>query len=131
MSIAMEQPRTVPDRPLSRRERDWITEILQSNPAWADVDFAATRVVGECACGKCNTVYLDSDRPQNPPLLGTKGYIGRIEVRTADEFGITITLDQCDGKLNELYVDFLDLSPEGNRGAPWQWSEVAHTVTRM
>jgi hypothetical protein len=127
----MEEPRAVPKRPLSTREREWITEILQSNPAWADVDLAATRVVGECACGKCNTVYLDSDRPQNPRLLGTKGYIGRIEIRTADEFGITITLDQGDGKLYELYVNFLDLSPEDNRGAPSQWNEVAHIVTRM
>ena len=129
----MEEPkrRAVPERPLSKRERDWIAEILQINPAWADVDFAATRVVGDCACGKCHTVYLDSDLPQNPRLSGTKGYIGRIEIRTADEFGITITLDQGDGKLYELYVDFLDLSPEGNRGAPPQWSEVAHIVTSM
>jgi hypothetical protein len=125
------KPRAVPERPLSRRERDWITEILQSNPAWADVDFAATRVVGECPCGECQAVYLDSDSPQNPPLLGTKGYIGRIEIRTADEFGIMITLDQRDGKLYELYVDFSDLSPEGNRGVPGQWSEVTHTVTSM
>jgi hypothetical protein len=125
------KPRAVPERPLSRRERDWIAEILQSNSAWADVDFAATRVVGKCACGQCHTVYLDSDRPQNPRLSGTKGYIGRIEIRTADEFGITITLDQGDGKLYELYVDFLDLSPEGNRGAPSQWTELAHIVTTM
>jgi hypothetical protein len=77
------------------------------------------------------TVYLDSPKPQNPSLAGTRGYIGRIEIRTADDFGITVTLDQHDGRLSELYVDPLDLREPGGRILPDQWQETGHITTPM
>lgn len=123
--------RDIVPRPLGARERSWIQEILQSHAGWADVDLTQTQVVGECSCGECNTVYLDSPSAQNPRLAGTRGYIGRIEIRTNDEFGITITLDQSGGKLSELYVSSLDLSPSGNRRIPAVWTEKARVVTKM
>ena len=104
---------------------------MEHDPRWADVDLNDTQVVAECDCGKCKTVYLDSSSPQNPSLAGTKGYIGRIEIRTIDDFGITITLDQKDGRLSELYVDPMDLIEPGNRIAPDQWQEKGHIVTPM
>jgi len=123
--------RNVTPRALSDREQSWVKEILENHPDWADVDVSGTQVVAECGCGKCSTVYLHSARAHNPRLAGTKGYIGRIEIRTHDEFGITVTLDQHDGILSELYVDFLDLTDAGDRDPPQTWSEEAHTVTRM
>jgi hypothetical protein len=121
----------IPPRALSAQEQSWVQEILQGHPDWADVELSSTRVTAECECGNCNAAYLEADSPQNPRLQGTRGYIGRVEIRTADEFGITVTLDQQDGRLDQLYVDFLDLSPKGNRPRPFSWWETAHIYTRM
>ena len=101
------------------------------HPDWADVDLSTTLVTAECDCGNCLAAYLAADHPQNPRLKGTKGYIGRIEIRTDEDFGITVTLDQHDGNLDQLYVDFLDLSAQGNRPRPTQCREVAHVYTKM
>jgi hypothetical protein len=118
-------------RLLNEHEQSWVQEILQGHPDWADVDLSTTRVTAECDCGNCNAAYLEADSPQNPRLKGTKGYIGRIEIRTAEAFGITVTLDQHDGNLDQLYVDFLDLEEKGDRRRPSQWRELAHIYTKM
>lgn len=88
--------RQIPARDLSPQEYAWIQEILNANELWSDARFSATRVVAVCDCGECRTAYLDG--PQTPSLQGTRGYIGRIEIRTDNDFGITVTLDQLDGK---------------------------------
>src|SRR5271156_5305587 len=108
--------RPIPARSLSAQERGWMQEILDSNRLWSDVDLSTTKVIAECDCGECRTAFLDS--PQNQSLRGTRGYIGRIEIRTNNEFGITVTLDHLDGKLSELYVNAVDLSDEGSRRFP-------------
>jgi|SRR5579864_5405367 len=119
----------IPARDLNQQERSWIQEILDTNKIWADVDLGAAKVIAECDCGECRTAYLES--PANPSLKGTKGYIGRIEIRTSNEFGITVTLDQLDGRLSELYVNAVDLSDEGTRPFPDRWEEIAHIVEPM
>jgi hypothetical protein len=121
----------IPPRPLTIRERELITEILQANAAWADVDASGIRVVAKCDCGNCRSVYLDSDEPQNPSARGTHGYIGRMEIRTIDDFGVTVTLDQRDGRLDELYVNYVDLAAAGDRTLPENWKEIAHTTEPM
>jgi len=121
----------IPERELTAQERAWITDILQANTSWADVDPSGTRVWAECDCGLCRSIYLRSDVRQNPSLLGTRGYIGRIEIRTADDFGITVTLDHLDGALDELYVNYVDLSERGDRTLPEHWREVARTAVAM
>jgi hypothetical protein len=120
-------------RVLSQQERSWIREIIEHNPRWADVDadLEGIRAVAECDCGTCNSVYLESVSPQNPSLAGTKGYVGRIEIITFDDFMITITLDQIEGKLYELYVNSLDLREPGDRRPSELWQEKAHIVTPM
>jgi hypothetical protein len=62
---------------------------------------------------------------------GTRGYIGRIEIRTDNEYGITVTLDQLDGRLSELYVNAVDLRDDGSRPFPDRWGELAHIVEPM
>jgi hypothetical protein len=121
--------RQIPARDLNAQERAWIQDILNTNTLWSDVDLSATKVVAECDCGECRTVYLDS--PENPSVRGTRGYIGRIEIRTNNDFGITVTLDQLDGKLSELYVNAVDLSDDGSRPFPEQWGELVHIVEPM
>ena len=113
------------------QERSWIREILEHNPKWAGVDIDSTCVIAECDCGKCKTVFLDSDVPQNPSLGRTKGYVGRIEIRTDDDFGISVALDQLNGKLGGLYIDAVDLRNPGNRPFPEHWRERGRTVTPM
>ena len=129
----MHVPRKTPisPRPLSKQERSWIREILEQNPRWADVDLNDAQAVAVCDCGKCRTIYLQNSAQQNPSLAGTRGYVGRIEIMTEDDFMITITLDQSDGVLSELYVDPLDLLEPGNRILPDQWREKSHTVVPM
>jgi len=60
-----------------------------------------------------------------------RGYIGRIEISTDDDFLITVTLDQRDGKLSELYVDPLDLREAGGRTLPPVWQEKGRKVIPM
>jgi hypothetical protein len=121
--------RPVPARDPSGQERAWIQEILNSNPLWSDVDLSPTKVVAECDCGECRTVYLEG--PQSQAGEGTQGYLGRIEIRTDNEFGITVTLDQLDGRPSELYVSAVDLSDDGSRPFPDRWGELAHIVEPM
>jgi len=123
--------RAITPRTLSHQESLWIQEIVANNPRWKRVDLSNTQVIAECDCGKCKTVYLSSPLPHQPGLEGTKGYIGRIEIVTFDEFLITVTLDQQDGKLGELYVDPLDLREPGDRLLAESWVEKSHTVTAM
>jgi hypothetical protein len=113
--------RQIPARDLNARERSWIQEILNVNRLWSDVDLSAAKVVTECNCGECQTAYLSS--PQNQAVAGTRGYIGRIEIRTDNDFGITVTLDQLDGRLSELYVNAVDLSDDDSRPFPDSWGE--------
>ncbi len=121
----------IPPRPLTVQERMLIEQILQANAGWADVDVSGMRVVAECDCGECGTVYLDSDKPQNPSARGTSGYLGRLEIRTTDDFGITVSLDQADGKLDELYINGVDLGATGDRRMPKEWQELSRvTVVR-
>src|SRR5580704_6550476 len=122
------QRKSISPRPLSTQEQSWIREILEQNPRWADVDVGDTQAIAECDCGSCKTIYLQSSAPQNPSLAGTRGYIGRIEIMTADDFMITITLDQFDGILSELDVNPLDLLEPGTRTLPVRWQEKSHRV---
>ena len=133
MSDYLRLPLRKPTEPrsLSPQERSWIHEILEHNPRWADVDLNAARVIAQCDCGKCRTIFLDSLLPQNPLLAGTKGWVGRIEIRTSDDFGITIALDQLNGSLSGLYVDAVDLTDAADRPFPDQWQEKVHIVTAM
>ena len=121
--------RKIAERDLSPQERGWIQEILNAKSVWSDIDLESTKVIAECDCGECRSVYLDG--PRNPALTGTVGYIGRIEIRTVNEFGITVTLDQLNGKLSELYVSAMDLSDDGTRSFPDKWDEIVRIVEPM
>jgi hypothetical protein len=122
---------SIAERDLTVPERTWISQILRANQLWSGASLNATRVVGKCACGECRTVYLESPVPQNPQLQGTRGYVGRIDIRTTNGFGITVTLDQIDGKLFELYINHVDPSEDGNRTFPENWEEAASVVEPM
>lgn len=78
-----------------------------------------------------SNVYAAGNLIASDDQTGTKGYVGRLEIRTADNFGITVTLNRHDGWLDELYVDYLDLEERGDRPQPLEWTELAHICTKM
>lgn len=117
-------------RPLTQQEESWVREILDGNPKWNGVSAALVTVIAEVVEGSSRSMRLSTDTPAKG-LAGTKGYIGRLDIRTSDNFGITVTLDQHDGHLYELYVDFLDLEDRGDRPRPLKWKEVAHVHKEM
>jgi hypothetical protein len=120
-----------PLRSLTQQEQSWIREILNGNPEWTSFDPSSIRILAESVVGNSRTMKLYTENPSRRDQRGTKGYIGRVEIRTADNFGITVTVDQHDGLPDELYVDFLDLEERGDRLPPAEWEELAHIYTRM
>jgi hypothetical protein len=121
----------IPVRPLTQQEQAWMTEILGGNPEWADISANSISVIEETVSGNSQTMKLFTEAPAKKKLSETKGYVGRLEIRTADNFGITVTLDQYNGLLDELYVDFLDLEEKGDRPRPLEWEELVHIYTSM
>src|ERR1700712_322549 len=95
-------------RPLTQQEQLWVSEILAGNPKWNGVSAALVTVIAEVVEGNSRELKLSIETAVKG-LAGTKGYIGRLDIRTSDNFGVTVTLDQHDGLLDELYIDFLDL----------------------
>jgi hypothetical protein len=118
-------------RSLTQQERSWVAEILSGHTEWSEVDVNEIHVLREHTTGNMRTVELSNGKNPIPSLRGTRGYIGRIEARTADNFGITVTLDQYNGLLAELHIDFLDLQEPGNRAKPNEWKELVHIYTKM
>lgn len=118
-------------RSLTQQERLWVAEILSGHPEWSEVNLNQIYVLDEHINGNMRTMELSKCAIPIPSLRGTKGYLGRIEVRTADNFGLTVTLDQYDGSLQELHIDFLDLQEPGDRFKPNEWQELAHIYTKM
>jgi hypothetical protein len=118
-------------RSLTQQERSWVAEILGGHPEWSEVDLDEIYVLDEHGTGNMRTMELSKGAIPISKLRGTKGYLGRIEVRTADNFGLTVTLDQYDGSLEELHVDFLDLQEPGDRPKPNEWQELVHIYTKM
>lgn len=118
-------------RPLTPQERPWVTEILSGHLEWFKVDLNEIHVRAESSTGNMHTMKLSKGTFQVECLRGTKGYLGRIEMRTADNFGITVTLDHYDGSLKEFHVDFLDLEEPGDRPQHQEWLELAHVYTKM
>ncbi len=118
-------------RSLPQQEQSWVKEILDVNPEWMDVNVSSLKVNVETVAGNSRTMKLCMDGPPKQNQAGTKGYLGRLEIRTSDNFGITVTLHQHDGSLDELYVDYLDLEERGDRLRPLKWEELARVCTRM
>ncbi len=79
-----------PPRSLTQQEQSWVKEILDLNPEWTDVSVSSIKVNIESVAGNSRTMKLSMDGPLKQNQTGTKGYVGRLEIRTADNFGIKL-----------------------------------------
>ena len=118
-------------RPLTKRESDWILEILQTSEEWRDADISRTQVIAQGPCDEGLSFVFQSPDPENPyGSEGGAGYIGRLVICTADDSMIEIRLTQGDGRLRDLFVLFVD-PKHPNRSLPESWTEVSHEAIAM
>lgn len=59
--------------------------------------------------------------------LGSAGFIGRVVIVTVDGSLIEVRLDQVNGRLQELFVLFVD-PKQPDRTLPDEWVETSHEV---
>jgi hypothetical protein len=101
-----------PSRPLSERERDILTALLEPDfPGAAELraQVPRTEVTGRCPCG-CPTVYLDVPVDVAPSPVVTRGGLAPVEagVDTADHTVQQIILFVRDGRLAALETWWID-----------------------
>jgi hypothetical protein len=119
--------RDIAPRPLTEREATWIHEILQARDDWKGADISRTEVVGEGPCDEGKSILLRAPEPENPRPEQGAGYVGRVVIGTGDGSLIEARLTQSDGRLQELFVLFVD-PKHPRRGLPDSWTEVSHEV---
>jgi hypothetical protein len=120
--------RDIEPRPLTARESTWIREILQSSQGWENADISRTKVVAEGPCDEGVSILLRAPEPENPDERGPiAGYVGRIVICTSDGGLIEVRLTQSEGRLQELFVLFVD-PQHPRRKMPDSWTESSHEV---
>ena len=114
-------------RPLTERERGWVTEILNVNKLWADVTVGDLFAVGKCGCG-CGTVVLERPpEPQNPRMAGKWGPVGFIYIFTRNRGLVTVMLYHDKGYLSILEAVYDDYEKDF-QPLPETWEEAQRTV---
>lgn len=117
--------RGIEPRPLTERESEWIREILQTSEEWRGADISRTQVIGEGPCDEGISILLQAPEPENSKAGSMADYIGRLVICTDDDSVIEVRLTQSYGKLNELFVLFVD-PKHPRRKLPASWIEVSH-----
>jgi hypothetical protein len=117
-------------RPLTKRESDWIGEILQTSKEWRDADSSRTQVTAQGSCDEGLSFVLQAPGPENPRSGRGAGYIGRLVICTTDDSMIEVRLTQADARLRELFVLFVD-PKHPSRSLPESWAEVSHDAIAM
>jgi hypothetical protein len=111
-------------RPLTERESGWVRDILNASAAWRGVDFSKTQVVAEGQEDEGICFVLRADEPENlnePSLLES---VGNLWIHVDDGGTINVQLSQWRGRLQELYVLYID-PKHPNRSLPDEWVEVS------
>jgi hypothetical protein len=122
--------KAIEPRPLNDREAAWIREILQTNEEWKAADTSRTQVFAEGPCDEGLSVLLHGSEPENHEPQTKGGYIGRIWIQNDDGSVIEVRLSQSGGRLQELFVLFVD-PKNPRRTLPEHWVEVSHEATKM
>jgi hypothetical protein len=119
----------VAPRQLTPSETDWIEEILRATPGCEDVTLSDTFVVAEGPHAEGYTIVLHSARPQLAERNGTDT-TGNLWIDTGDRHSVNVQLSQGDGKLQEIYVLYID-PKHPRRLFPERWTEVSRSVTGL
>jgi len=117
-------------RPLTEQESTWIREILQTNEEWKDTAISKTRVVAEGPCDEGISILLRGPESERTDLRSPSGYVGRIVICTDDDSLIEIRLTYSYGRLDELFILFVD-PRNPKRRLPERWTEVSHEATAL
>lgn len=117
-------------RPLTPREASWIRAILQVNDEWREADISQTQVVAEGPCDEGISIKLQAPEPENPGATPTRGTIGNLWIDTDDGSTINVQLSRFEGRLQELYVLFID-PKHPKRKLPDSWNEVARHAANV
>ena len=117
-------------RPLTEQESTWISEILQSKEEWKDTAVSNIQVVAEGPCDEGISIHLRGPKSQRTDLCPTSGYVGRIVICTDDDSLIEIRLTYSYGRLEELFILFVD-PRNPKRKLPERWTEVSHEATAL
>lgn len=117
-------------RPLTKQESDWLREILQTNEEWKDADISRTKVTAQRPCDEGLSILLRAPDPENSKPMRGAGYIGRLVICTADDSMIEVRLTQAEGRLQELFLLFVD-PKHPHRSLPASWTEVSHEAIAM
>jgi hypothetical protein len=120
----------IPRRPVTPQEREWIGEIVLSNPQWADAELGDLCVVAACTCG-CRSIVIEAPpKPQNPKLVGHQGLVGGIDlgihVYEKDDV-ISVLLHFAQGSLSLLEVALYNLPDP----VPATWIETIEASRRI
>ena len=117
-------------RPLTEQESTWIREILQSNEQWKDTAISGTEVIAEGPCDEGISIHLRGPESKRTELRSASGYVGRIVICTDDDSLIEIRLTYSYGRLDELFILFVD-PRNPKRTLPERWTEVSHEATAL
>jgi hypothetical protein len=120
-------------RALNARELDLISSILHTNEDWKDVDLSRTTVVAEGHCGRNGTNFCTILKSPEPESLGAKSDrdgVGQLWINLDDGSVINAQLTQSEGRLQELYLIYVD-PKDSHRKLPAEWHEVSREAVPM
>ncbi|HEX3154951.1 MAG TPA: hypothetical protein VHV32_10015 [Candidatus Angelobacter sp.] len=124
------QVKEIEPRPLSEREASWIRDILRVNDEWRNADISTTRVIAEGPCDEGICLRLKAPAPENPGSDSDAGSVGNLWIQVDDGSTINVQLSQYEGRLQEIYVLFVDPKhPE--RKLPTSWKEVSRQAANL
>ena len=120
-------------RPLNERELDLIHDILCVNEEWKNADLTKTNVVAEGTCGRNGVSFcyiLRAPEPENPRATSERESVGQLWINTDDGAVINVQLSQAGGRLEELYLLFVD-SKNPKRKLPRDWVETSREAVNL
>ena len=125
-----DEVKEIEPRSLTEREAAWIRDILQANEEWRDADISGTQVVAEGPSYEGISIVLRASEPENPKAKSMRESVGNLWIQVDDGSVINVQLSQFHGRLQELYVLFID-TKHPKRKLPETWTEVSREAANM
>lgn len=128
-----DEVQSIEPRPLTDRETGWVQDILQANDEWRDAEISRTQVVAEGPTGTngvSRSLILQAPEPENPNLKSKRESVGNLWINVDDGSVINVQLSQFEGRLQELYVLFVD-TKHPKRKLPETWTEVSREAANL